>query len=492
MSALGRLAFTAVALLGLLARPAGAQQPRGFLLQTYDPPPAGDRFFAVPDATTPGHRDLAAALVLSWATDPLLLRVDGVSVPGGTLVHRQLWGFAQVSVGLGERFLVEATLPVALFQSGGQPLPDLARVASAGVGDLRLGGRWALAQLGGVAVAAALDLHLPTGSTAAFASDGEFRALPKLVAGGAVGAIDYGGELGWLIRPSKNQVITRTGAALTWAAAAAWRLGEFRVGPELFGRAQFEGTTVSPLEGLLGGHWSRDGWDLGLALGTGLNRAPGSAPVRVVTQVSWRPSVREKALRAAAERAAAERAAAERTEAERTAAEARARAEREAAESAALEQAARERAEAERLAAERAEAERAAALKAAAAPSHAVLTREKIEIDRSLEFETDQDVLRPGSEPVLRDVAAVLRAHPEVQRIRLEGHTDSQGAADHNTRLSERRAMAARRWLVEQGGIEAARLEAMGFGPSHPIAPNDTAAGRAKNRRVEFKIVEPK
>jgi outer membrane protein OmpA-like peptidoglycan-associated protein len=87
-------------------------------------------------------------------------------------------------------------------------------------------------------------------------------------------------------------------------------------------------------------------------------------------------------------------------------------------------------------------------------------------------------------------VAGTLSAHPEIARIRIEGHTDSQGSAVRNTLLSEKRAQAVRLWLMEKGGIAGARLEARGYGPTQPVAPNKTAAGRSKNRRVEFRILE--
>lgn len=285
-----RVLLLALLALATLAGPARAQATRrGFALQSYDPPPAGDRFFAVPDAITPGHRELATALVLSWATDPMVLRLDGAAVPGGRIVHRQFWAFAQGSLGLGRRLLVEATLPVTLYQSGSRPLDDLGRVANGRLGDLRLGARCALGSLGAVAVAGGLDLFLPSGSVEAFASDGAVRVQPKVIAGGELGSWIYGAALGALYRSPRDVAVTTIGPALTYAAAAAWRRGAWRVGPEIQGRYQHAGTATSPAEALVGGHWSHGGWDVGLSFGTGLDRSPGAAPVRVVTLVSWRP-----------------------------------------------------------------------------------------------------------------------------------------------------------------------------------------------------------
>jgi outer membrane protein OmpA-like peptidoglycan-associated protein len=72
--------------------------------------------------------------------------------------------------------------------------------------------------------------------------------------------------------------------------------------------------------------------------------------------------------------------------------------------------------------------------------------------------------------------------------MEISGHTDNTGSLKLNTRLSQSRAEAVVEYLVEHG-IDASRLDAMGYAFSQPIAPNDTAEGRAKNRRVEFKIL---
>lgn len=126
-----------------------------------------------------------------------------------------------------------------------------------------------------------------------------------------------------------------------------------------------------------------------------------------------------------------------------------------------------------------------------ALPSKALvqLTGEKIEILQSIQFETAKDVIRPVSEPVLKEVAEVLMAHPELLRVRVEGHTDSQGSAELNWTLSGKRAEAVKAWLVARG-VDPSRLEAAGFGQTRPVDTNATPAGRAHNRRVEFRILE--
>ncbi len=100
-------------------------------------------------------------------------------------------------------------------------------------------------------------------------------------------------------------------------------------------------------------------------------------------------------------------------------------------------------------------------------------------------FGTNSDRLRPESAPVLKEIAAMLAAHPEL-RLAIEGHTDDVGAAADNQRLSQQRAEAVRASLVTQHGVAGGRLTAVGFGASKPVAPNDAEAGRQRNRRVEL------
>lgn len=112
-----------------------------------------------------------------------------------------------------------------------------------------------------------------------------------------------------------------------------------------------------------------------------------------------------------------------------------------------------------------------------------------IELRGAVNFDTARATLKKESLPALDEVARLLRAHPEIRRVRVDGHTDSIGAARMNLDLSRRRAAAVVEYLVSQG-IERRRIESAGFGEEQPIADNRTALGRAKNRRVEFTILE--
>jgi outer membrane protein OmpA-like peptidoglycan-associated protein len=113
--------------------------------------------------------------------------------------------------------------------------------------------------------------------------------------------------------------------------------------------------------------------------------------------------------------------------------------------------------------------------------------REKIEIKQQVHFATAKFRVLPDSFKLLNQVAQVLGDFPKM-RISIEGHTDNIGGEGANMKLSQRRAEAVRDYLVSRG-VSPARLEAIGYGPTKPIASNKTPKGKAKNRRTEFRIV---
>ncbi len=103
----------------------------------------------------------------------------------------------------------------------------------------------------------------------------------------------------------------------------------------------------------------------------------------------------------------------------------------------------------------------------------------------SIYFTFNSDVIRPESDPTLKEIADVLKRHPD-WALGVNGHTDGIGADDYNLDLSKRRAAAVRTALVTRYGVPAARLSTAGFGKSQPKDTNATLEGRAKNRRVEL------
>lgn len=103
-------------------------------------------------------------------------------------------------------------------------------------------------------------------------------------------------------------------------------------------------------------------------------------------------------------------------------------------------------------------------------------------------FETGESELKSEAADNVRDVVELLTAEAD-KRIRIEGHTDSQGNADFNQRLSELRAESVEQALVAEG-VDATRITVVGQGEDFPIATNDTEEGRSKNRRVDVILLD--
>jgi OmpA-OmpF porin, OOP family len=102
-----------------------------------------------------------------------------------------------------------------------------------------------------------------------------------------------------------------------------------------------------------------------------------------------------------------------------------------------------------------------------------------------INFDVNSDKLKPESYGTLKEIAKVLTENPEV-RVKIVGHTDSDGADAANLDLSKRRALSVKNELGKSFAIETSRLETDGKGESVPIAPNDTPSNKALNRRVEL------
>jgi len=120
-------------------------------------------------------------------------------------------------------------------------------------------------------------------------------------------------------------------------------------------------------------------------------------------------------------------------------------------------------------------------------PTRVKVTHEQITLDDHVNFEVGKATLLPDSLPLLDDVAKVLTDAPNM-KLRIEGHTDSDGSEDLNLKLSQERAESVRAYLIRKG-IDGSRMKAIGFGETRPIDTNRTPAGRANNRRVQFDIV---
>jgi OOP family OmpA-OmpF porin len=106
-------------------------------------------------------------------------------------------------------------------------------------------------------------------------------------------------------------------------------------------------------------------------------------------------------------------------------------------------------------------------------------------ISSDLLFDFDKSVVKKEYYPFLDKTKKIFDDYPTM-KVQIDGHADSTGPEAYNQKLSERRAKAVMQYLVNNVGISASRLNAVGYGEMKPAYPNDTKANRAKNRRVEF------
>lgn len=124
-------------------------------------------------------------------------------------------------------------------------------------------------------------------------------------------------------------------------------------------------------------------------------------------------------------------------------------------------------------------------------PKAVRVTETEVIILQQVQFDTAKSTIKKVSDKLLDEVAGVLKEHPEITKIEVQGHTDDRGDKAMNEKLSDDRANAVMQAMIKRG-IEASRMTAKGFGPNVPIGDNKTEKGRQENRRVQFVIKEKK
>lgn len=117
------------------------------------------------------------------------------------------------------------------------------------------------------------------------------------------------------------------------------------------------------------------------------------------------------------------------------------------------------------------------------------VTQGEVVIREQVQFDFNSTTLRPEAAAILDEVAANILANPRIAKVQIQGHADDIGSVETNFKLSRERAASVRAALITRG-VAPERLEAEGFGATRPLAPNIDDAARAKNRRVQFEILD--
>lgn len=542
-------ALATAALLG--ATHALAQTPGGIALNQLDPTPAGDTFFAVPSPFASGHLVPRAFAMFDYSVSPLTVSIGPTT---SSIVSSQGFLHVGASLALFDRLLLSAALPVAVIQSGDSPTIEgvtLSSPSSAAVGDLRLGARVRMLGEDDTPFQLGIGAYLfaPTGPSDTFTGEGALRLEPHLAVGGRLPRFVWTASIGAMLRGSNNP------SALTYGAGAALSLFDdrLRVGPVVFastplqegflevseskvisrGRATHAELLLDVRGRLVGGLW------LGAAAGPGLSSAIGTPVFRALGTLGWSPS----ATRGAQED---EKPSSDTDEdgvldikdacpvtfgpasadPKRNGCPAQDRDEDGIAD---LDDAcpdergddsnpARRGCSADQDgdsvpdAVDICPKEKGSALEngcpsqattptpatpAPAAPEsfkRVRVTAEEITLLEPVKFriaKSDPAPIDPASEPMLTEVRDALAQHPELVKLEVQAHTDSDGNVKFNETLSTARAESVKKWLVDHG-VATDRLVAKGYGPSKPIADNKTVAGRAKNRRMQIVVLEKK
>jgi outer membrane protein OmpA-like peptidoglycan-associated protein len=453
-----------------------------------------DGGFAVETAAAAPERTWRAGAVLDLANGLLVLRQGAArdDLLEDRLGLHLLGGFSLGRLELG------AELPVALWQqsdlslltSQGVTGPLVAPIASAAFGDLRLGAKLPLLDAGRspIGLAALAELRLPTGDPKAFMSDG-LALAPSLVATRPIGRLRLDAQLGYVVRGAGQyaQLVVHDGltygagasydlppagrlerwkaiAELTGSLQRGWDPGGARYSAPLEARAGLRAFLTPELSVEAGG-----GTGLG-PVGYGRERWRVFLGVRLGGQAIGAPD--EDADKDGVPNAK------DRCPTVPGPPELDGCPDRDGDTIPDVE---------DRCPDEPGPAENEGCPVAEDEPLVEIETQ-KLSLKDSIHFDTAKDTIKSESFPVLDQVAALLAAHPELKRIRVEGHTDNVGAAAYNKDLSARRAASVVRYLVGRG-IAEGRLVPAGYGFERPVATNETALGRAKNRRVEFTIL---
>ena len=428
-----------------------------------------------------------------------------------------------------DRLRFALDLPFQLYAGGETAVRDGTLIPAppkeGGLGDLRVGvdvrvfGEHRRAITGAVGVQA----WAPTGQRSQWASDGVFRVRPRAMLAGELGPFVWAAQVG---------VFARERSEITGAAAAGVRIAKtIVVGPELVASTVIEDAFAkreTPVELLLGGHWLIDGVGrIGGGVGRGLTDGVGAPGWRAIFALEWAPEI--PTVRRRRELGPSDRGYKGEPDEDRDGvpdavdacphvvgiktADPRTNGCPPDADEDGIDDledscptvAGIETSDPETNGCpDRDRDKDGVPNDADACPDDrgapdidprrngcpkAFLRGSRIEILEQVDFKPGsvEIVATPENEALLTAVLSVVLKLTEGRKVRIEGHTDDRGDPATNRKLSGARAASVAKWLVEHG-IDRARVSSEGFGPDRPVATNQTEAGRAENRRLEFRL----
>jgi OOP family OmpA-OmpF porin len=584
-----QLALSSLALLLAFAGQASAQTAKGFALNRFDPAERGSEWFAQDTLDLRGRGRLAVGATADFGYKPLVI-VEADGSERAAIVRSQLFAHVGASYVLLDRLRLGLQVPIALSQSGA--FGTVAGVTytpadKAAAGDVRVGADARLlgAYRSPFTLAAGVQAFLPSGAREQYTGDGSVRVTPRLLAAGELGVFAWAARVGFLYRSLNESFAgSSVGTEVTFGASAGARVmqGKLLLGLESFGSTvvvdgrSFE-KAATPVEALLGAHYTHGDLRFGLGVGRGLTRGFGTPQLRGLFTLEWAPAYAE-AKAAPLDRDgdgiedARDACPAEKGPASKDASKNGCPADRDGdgiydandacvdlkglksdepkkngcppdkdgdgiydADDACVDLKGIQSDEPKKNGCppDRDEdgiydaddacvdvkgvksddpkkngcppdkdgdgiVDPADACPDAAGPKNddpkkngcpaAAIVEGQIVILQQVKFKTASAVILKESDEILEAVAKILREHPEIKKVRVEGHTDNRGNKVVNKNLSAQRAASVVIWLTTKGKIDKKRLVFAGFGQDKPIDTNETEAGRQNNRRVEFHL----
>jgi OmpA-OmpF porin, OOP family len=447
----------------------------GFRVDRFEMAPSVDDGLVLQDPSVLPNMVWSASATVGLTNTVLRVVPEVSSDTGVDVVGPRLSAYLDFALGLRDRFEVNVSLPFAVAQStesgmaAGYTLRD---AGTSAVGDGRVGGSVLLyGHRTGFQLGLATTLTVPLGSERSFTGDGGLGGEAQVMAGMAApryrllinGGVRLRPEADYVTSDQGTEFIGRVGVIVPFAKK---RLNT-SVELDVIGRANGGDAyreLGTPVLALLGARYHfANGVRAGVGIGAGLTEAPGSPAVRTLITVGYSPEPKKPGPPRPRD-----------TDRD-TIDDPHDRCPTIPEDFNGIEDS-----------------------DGCPEGDHDVivdhqpdpLTLEQvITLPAPIEFEFDTAIMLPGAETYLLQVLQVLKQHPEVRKLEIQGHTSSEGGPEYNLRLSNARATAVYNWLVERG-IEPTRLVPHGYGLTQPLAPNDSEPNRQRNRRVQFRLLE--
>jgi outer membrane protein OmpA-like peptidoglycan-associated protein len=470
----------------------------------FEPAPLPSDGFALSSPTLLAAREWTLSGALEYAKAPLQYEIGSSVRARQVVVGEQLVLHVGGAYALHRRVLLFASLPLHVLMRGDPLLVPAYEPEGGGLGDLRLGtriGLWADPVRGGVA--AELIARVPSAELAdrdqRYSGDEAGSYDATLLGELRVNNVDFRARLGVRLRKEVELQNLHLGSALLFAAGARVRVtSSWSVLAELnastFLSSPF-GKRETPLELLLGTRMQRNAWSLGIGAGPGLTDGYGTPSFRLLSSAAYVHARPAKAIPRQGPAAVVDADGdallppADRCpdvpedrdgvsdedgcpEADVVAEPSPAPAEPECV-----------GANGEAVSCSEREAPDEAAVQ------ESTNVGEAVEFGR-VEYAVGKGSALASSIPTLLAVRTILSNNPQIELVRVEGHSDDTGTAEYNQHLARRRARAVVRWLIERG-IAPTRLEAYACSDLYPREPDTKKQGLQANRRVEFHVLEP-